>query len=278
MPARCYDPRTMVTPFARSALALLFVGAAALAQAPAAPPPVDPTLPDQLKELKSFVADTKMTADFQAIGLMQKLTKDAASRNPKDKDKLAKGIGEVFRTGKVRTGDKEILYREAGDALARLDEDGSKEIAKALGDARFKDAIALQAHLALALARTQDEKQIETLIEMMARSPHDELRAAGGEALGLYDKMDVKQRREVVDKLIKEWGSLHSKASRLDSPDPNAPIDTDAQNARKTLRTVEGKWVATLQKLTGVTQPGFLEWQRWQNKNKDWTPPTTKKS
>ena len=278
MPARCYDPRTMVTPFARSALALLFIAAGALAQAPAAATPVDPALPDQLKELKSFVADTKMAADFQAIGLMQKLAKDAAARNPKDKDKLAKGIGEVFRTGKVRTGDKEILYREASDALAKLEEDGSKEIAKALGDARFKDAVALQAHMALALGRTQDEKQVETLLELMSRSPHDELRAAGGEALGAYDHMDVKVRREVVDKIIKEWGSLHSKASRIDNPDPNAPIDTDSQNARKTLRVVEGKWVATLQKLTGVTQPGFLEWQRWQNKNKDWTPPTSKKS
>src|SRR5436190_23290074 len=139
MAARGYDPRTMVTPFARSALALLLIAGGALAQTPA--PAVDPALPDKLKELKSFVADPKMLADPQAIGLMQNLTKSVASLNPKDKERLAKGIGEVFRTGKVRTGNREILYQEASEALAKLEADGGKEIAKALGDVRFKDAV-----------------------------------------------------------------------------------------------------------------------------------------
>lgn len=268
----------MRTPFVRGAHALLVLAVAGsvLAQAPG--PAVDPALPDQLKDLKSFVAEPKMTADFQAIGLMQQLTKGIDARNPKDKERIAKGIGEVFRTGKVRTAEREVLYREASDALAKFGADGAKELAKAFADQRFKDAIALQAHMVLALGKTQDEKQVELLMETMARSPHDELRAAGGEALGLYDDMELKLRRDVVQKLIREWGSLHSKSTRIDSPDPNAPIDSDAQNARKTLRAVEGKWVATLTKLTGVSHPGFLEWQRWMNKNSNWMPPTAKKT
>ncbi len=266
----------MRTPIVRGAHALLVLAGLAFAQAPA--PAVDPALPDQLKELKGYVAEPKMTSDFQAIGLMQNLTKNVDARNPKDKERIAKGIGEVFRTGKLRTADKENLYREASDALARLGADGAKELAKAFADQRFKDAIPLQSHMLLALGRTQDEKQVELLMETMARSPHDELRAAGGEALGAYTDMDVKLRRDVVQKLIREWGSLHSKATRLDSPDPNAPIDSDAQNARKTLRAVEGKWVATLQKLTGTSQSGFQEWQRWLNKNPNWTPPSAKKT
>jgi hypothetical protein len=250
---------------------------AALAGAQTPVPPVDPALPDQLKELKAHVADPKMVADFQAIGLMQKLAKGFDARNPKDQERLARGLGEVFRTGKLRTADKQILYREAADALAGMGAEGGKELAKALGDARFKDALPLQCHLTLALGKTEDEKQVDWLVDTTSRSTHDELRAASAEALGNYTSLDIKARREVVKAIVRAWGSLHSKATQADPTDPNAPIDLEPQNARRTLRAVEGKWGATLAKLTGVTMTGFTEWQRWLNKNPSWTAPAGKK-
>ncbi len=258
----------------RRLIVVAFAGALA-AQEPV--PPVDPALPEQLKELKSMVADPKMVADFQAIGLMQQLAKGVDARNPKDKERLAKGLGDVFRTGKLRTEEKEILYRETADVLAKLGADGAKELAKAAADKRFDDSLPLQAHLILAAGRTQDDKQVDWLLDTAVRSPHDELKAAAGEALGNYTALDVKERREVVKRLIRNWGSLHEKATRGESSDPNAPIDLEPQNARKTLRAVEGKWVATLAALTGVSQSTFPEWQRWLNKNPSWVPPATKK-
>lgn len=258
----------------RSWLALL--ATVAVAQAPA-PPPLDPELPERLKELKALVAEPKMTMDFQAIGLVQKIMQGAEQKHPKDKERLAKGLGEVFRTGKVRPADKDILYRETGDALAKLGADGAKELQKVLTDARTKDAHGLQAHLILALGRTADDKQVEWLLETAVRSPHDEIRAAAGEALGNYTSLDVKVRREVVKDLIRAWGSLHSLATTRDNNDPNAPIDLAPQNARRTLRAIEGKWNGTLQKLTGASFSAFDEWQRWLNKNPSWTPGGGKK-
>jgi hypothetical protein len=255
--------------FVRASAALL-LATAMLAQDP---PPVDPDLPNLLKELKTLVADPKMTNDFQAVGLVQKLAKEPGKRNPKDHERIAKSFGEVFRTGKVRPADKDILYRETGDALAEFGEDGARELAKVLADARHKDAIALQAHLILALGRTQDEKQVDWLADTATRSPHDELRAAAGEALGSFVELDVKARREVVKALIREWGSLHQLATTRESSDPNAPIDFGPQNARRTLRAVEGKWNTTLQRLTGTSHTQFADWQRWLNKNPNWTPP-----
>jgi hypothetical protein len=256
-------------------LALLLASTQLGAQTPV--PPVDPALPDQLKELKSHVADPKMTLDFQAIGLMQKLGQGLDQRNPKDKERLAKGIGEVFRTGKVRPADKDILYREASDVLGKLGADGAKELMKAIDDARFKDALPLQAHMILALGRTEDEKQVEWLLETTTRSPRDELRAAAGEALGNYTSLEIKLRREVVKGIIREWGSLTQRATTMDPTNPNAPIDPGPQNARKTLREVEGKWNSTLQKLTGTSFSQFQDWQRWLNKNPSWTPPAPPK-
>jgi hypothetical protein len=277
-----YDAAMIAFPFAslvrRHAIACFAALAAASLTAQAATPPAaDPALPDHLKELKAFVAEPKMAGDAQAIGLMQKLARGFAALNAKDKERMAKGFGEVFRTGKLRTADREILYREASDGLAKMGADGAKELAKALAEPRFKDSIPLQAHMVVALGQTQDEKQVDLLLDTATRSVHDELKGAGGEALGHYENLDVKLRREVVKGLIRDWGSLHSRATRTESNDPNAPVDLEPQNARKTLRLIEGKWAATLAKLTGTSATGFEEWQRWLNKNPNWTPPSAKK-
>src|SRR5690606_21818249 len=189
-------------------------------------PPVDPELPKQLKELKDLVNDRKMAGDFQAIGLMQQLAKTPEQRNPKDQEKIAKALGDVFTTGKVRPADMDLLYREAGDALSLFGEDGAKELAKAVEHKRIKDLIPLQAHLFLALGRTEDPKQVDLLLDTATRSPHDELRAAAGQALGNYTSLDAKPRREAVKQLIREWGSLHSSATTPEPTDPNAPIDS----------------------------------------------------
>ena len=63
--------------------------------------------------------------------------------------------------------------------------EGAKELAKYVENKRVKDNLSLRAHMLRALGKTQDDKQIDYLIEVTSRSPHDELRAAAGEALGL---------------------------------------------------------------------------------------------
>lgn len=261
---------------ARSAVALaLALGAltgSLQAQKPA-PPPVDKQLPARLAELKKFIKDSKMMNDFQAIGSMQNLAKDLDKKNPKDVDKIAKAIGDVFKLGKVRTDSKDILYREAADALAKFGDDGAKPLAKAAENKRFKDNVSLRAHIVKALGKTKDVKQIDYLLELTSRSRHDELRAASGEALGNFKHAKVAEQRDIVKEIIKAWGSLDSLATQAVSNDPNGPQDFGPQNARRTLRLAESKWVATLQKLTGVSQSKFQDWQRWQNKNKKWEPP-----
>lgn len=263
-------------PLPRSLALCLLVCGAASAQTPAVPP-VDPTLPDKLKELKTLVGDSKMAGDMQAVSLMQSLTKAPEAMNPKDKERLAKGLGDVFRHGKLRTADKDILYREASDALAKLGPVAGTELAKAFGDVRFKDAHPLLAHFLLAIGRTQDDKQVELLADVLSNSPHDELRAAAGEAIGHYTALDMKPRRELVKTVIRTWGSLHQQATTPDPNNPNQPIPMQPQNARKTLRACEGKWAASLGKLTGVTHTSFMDWQHWLNKNPNWTGPMSKK-
>ncbi|MFT4841037.1 MAG: hypothetical protein ACI8UD_003933 [Planctomycetota bacterium] len=254
------------------AAVLALVGGAALAQKPV-PPPVDPTLSAKLKDLRDMVKDRKQVQDWQAIGLMQSLSKDPTKINPKDCTKIIKALEGVFNAGKVRTGGKAILYRETCDALVKFETDGAKPILKAAEHKRFDDDLQLRAHMLMALGKTKDVKQIDFLLEVTVRSPHDELRAASGQALSNFKHAKVRTQREIVKEIIKAWGSLESKANQAVSNDPNGPQDFGPQNARQTLRIAQGKWVGTLQKLTGLSQSKFMDWQRWQNKNKGWNPP-----
>ncbi|MCA8954112.1 MAG: hypothetical protein KDE27_31680 [Planctomycetes bacterium] len=249
-------------------------GASLAAQTPA-PPPIDPALPERLKELKDMASDREMKQDFQAIGLIQSLTKEPDKLNPKDQSRLAKALGAVFKTGKVRPAGQDHLYREAANALAGFGEEGAKELAKAFENKKHEDNIALRAHLLEAIGKTQDEDQIELLLDEATRSPHDDLRAAAGTGLGEFTNAKVKDKREIVEKLIRSWGALHAQATRLQNNDPNAPIDFGPQNARRTLDKVESRWIATLTRLTGQSMTQFEDWQRWENKNPHWEPPST---
>jgi len=253
-----------------SLLAVLVVSLGTASAQKPKEPPVDPMVPKRISELKGYIKNRKMTDDFQAIGLMQALTKAPDQQNSKDKKKIAKGLGDCFKLGKVREGRQDILYREAADGLAKYEAEGAKELAKYVENKRFKDNLSLRAHMLRAMGETQDDKQIDYLIEVTSRSPHDELRAAAGEALGNYTEAKIKDKREIVKMIIRAWGSQHSEATRAVSNDPNGPQDFGPQNARRILRACEGKWVATLQKLTGVSLTKFPDWQRWQNKNKRW--------
>lgn len=252
---------------------LLLANSLAAQTPPPAPPPQDPALPELLKELKGLVADPKMQGDFQAISLIQKLATGIDQRHPKDCERIAGGLGEVFRTGKLRPAEQPHLYEEAAKALALFGENGSKEISRVLGTPRFKDQVPLRCKLMLALADTQDTKHANYLLEEAMRSHHDEIRAAAGEALGRYQELDLRTRREIVKQMVRAWGSLHSAATQPVNNDPSGPIDPGPQNAQRTLRAVEGKWQRTLGKLTEQSFSTFADWQRWLNKNPNWTVP-----
>ncbi len=233
-------------------------------------PPADPAVPKRIAELKRYAKNLKMEDDFQAIGLMQALTKTPDKQNSKDQKKIAKGLGDVFKLGKVREGQKDILYREAADGLAKYGKDGAKELSRAVENKRFKDNLSLRAHMLRALGKTKDDKQIDYLLEVTSRSPRDPLRAASGEALGNFTEAKIRDKREIVSQIIRAWGSLASESTRPVSNNSNGPVDFGPQNALRILRACEGHWVRTLQKLTGMSLTKFPDWQRWQNKNKNW--------
>lgn len=255
-----------------AALLALLLGPAAPGQdAPAASQ--DPALPPLLTELDDLVKDKKMEQDLQAIALVRRLANAPQAMHPKDHDRVARALGSVFRTGKLRPVDRLQLYEETAQALGTFGGDGAKELRKAAEDNRFgRDYVRFRATLLDNLGKTQDPKQVEWLLEQALRSPEDDIMAAAGGALGHHKDMELRQRRDVVKRLLVRWGELESKSSVPDNNNPGAPVNFGPQNARATLGKVRARWQGTLATLTGQNHRSFEDWQRWLNKNPDWTP------
>jgi hypothetical protein len=264
-------------PLARAALAALLMLPAVAAQGETKDEPKqDPALPDKLAELKKMARDQHMALDGAAAAQVQALGEAWAKLHPKDQEKVATGIGALFGEGHVRPPGSTALYTAVAAALAKMGEEGAKQLRKALDSERFHDAeyVPLRVQLIEALGKTADLHQVDGLLELARRAPQDEILAAAGGALGNFTNMELPKRRAVVKDLIRRWGELESKGSQLDPvPTPGGAVDFSGQNARKTLTLLRPKWSQTLRNLTGQAHQEFVDWQHWLNKNQDWVPP-----
>jgi hypothetical protein len=232
-------------------------------------------LGDRIDDIQDFVRDRKMQRDLDAIAQMRMLVATPDQLNPKDQAQIAKDFAGLVRLGRTRPPEQDQLYREIGNALAKLGEDGAKYLSKVIEDKciRGREYAALRGHLLRSLGKTKADTYVDFLLEQALRSPDDEVMAAAGGALGEFTELELRPRREVVKKLISRFGEWHLKTTQIPSSDPNAPVDFTPQNAMRTLNAIRGPWNASLTRLTGQQFSNPPEWTHWLNKNRNWTPP-----
>lgn len=258
----------------RSVVVTLLATLPAVAQDKPPEPAPDPKLPGQLQELRKLCSDRKMEEDFRAISLIRRLAEQYPDSHPKDQAKIAKAMYLVFHYGPARPPGKDVLYREAATALSVMGADGGLLLEKLFDHDRIDDReyADLRAHILLQIGKTRSEKQIELLLEQARRSPFDRIMAAAGEALGNYAGVDIRTKRDIVDRLLIKYGEVDAKARQPQIVETGTPYSFTAQNARETLEAIQSKWNATLTRLTGQTFTEFPDWQHWHNKNPDWEP------
>lgn len=255
--------------------ALLLAGVIAAQEAKDGPQP-DPALAERLLELKKKAKDPRMALDGAAAAEATALGELYPKMHPKDQDKVETSIGALFTDGKLRPAGQNVLYHATAGALAKMGEDGARQLRKALEGERFKepDYVPLRVVLIEALGNTGDVHQVDFLLELSRRAPQDEIMAAAGGALCGFTSLELQKRRTVVKDLIRRWGEVEQKGSQTDPiPTPGGAVDFTGANARKTLALIRPKWTVTLRALTGESHTQHAEWQRWLNKNPDWTPP-----
>src|SRR5262245_42558464 len=235
-----------------------------------APKQPDKEVAEKLAALKDVVEDRKCARDGEAPDLITVLVqKWQAGLADKDKKDVVKGLGAVFSTGKLREPEKAQLYIATAAALGQLGPDGSKPLQDAFEGKKIPDKeawVPLREAMLKAIGRTKDETRIKFLLDVARRDPQAPLQAAAGEALGNFDESKQELRKEIFGGLLIQWGEYDSRARVID------PADIEAQNQRKRLAVISGKWNETLRKVSKQQFDNFPEWQEWWNKNKgkDW--------
>lgn len=230
----------------------------------------DKEVADKLAALKDVVDDRKCARDAEGLDLITVLVqKWQAGLSDKDKKDVVKGIEGVLKGGKLRQPDKAQLYIAAATALGQLGPDGAKPLQAAFEGKRIPDKepwVPLRETILKALGKTKDESMVKFLTDTARRDPEAALQAAAGEALGNFDGSKEALRKEIVNGLLIKWSDMDAKSRVID------PADMEAQNVRKRLAVISGKWNDTLRRLTKETFDNYSEWNEWwnKNKNKEW--------
>lgn len=250
-----------------SVAVLLAATAPIHAQVDASAPKDDPELPNQLKQFKEAIADRRGERDQEATNLIDKMLSRYGSLHEKDQASVRKAVQEVLVSSRVRREpDHKGLFVAATYALGKMGEDGAKILVKAYKGSKFRrqEWVEMRAVILKNIGKTQDPRQIEFLLDRAGRDPEDEVLRAAGEALGNYDRADMKTRKKIAKELIKKFNEIHGQSlANLD------PGDAQVKRSKDTLAAISHDWNQTLKRLTGESFNSPPDWQRFYNKNKN---------
>lgn len=232
------------------------------ATAPKAP---DPQVAKDVKEFTSCIMDKAASKDDGAKSFMSKWVQGFEGMHPKDQTTVVGALDQVFTKMKVRAPENQDLYATTAVALGRMGKAGAKVLKDAFVNSNFRkpEWVGLRGKLIMQLGATQDLGHATFIVDTALRDPDDQIQARAGEALGNFEKVDLKLRRELVKKLLKRFVEIHNQ-SRSESLD-----DPIAISRQRTYAAISDPWNSTLAKLTGQTFRSPQDWEKWWNNNKD---------
>jgi len=244
---------------------MLTVAVRAQDDPPAPPKTPDPQIAKDVAEFKKLVADKQMSKDLEARAHLGKWVQSYETMHPKDQAAVVDVLADVLLRAKQRPPEKIELYDAAAVALSRMGKNGAKVLKDAFNHPRFgkSDWVGLRSRLIAALGQTQDMNYWNFILDTALRDPEDQIMAKAGEALGNYEKADIKVRREIVKKLLKRFVEIHNQ-SRTESLD-----DPVAETRKRTYAAIADPWNTTLAKLSGQAFRSPQDWERWWNNHKD---------
>ena len=230
----------------------------------------DDEKPDKRPEVKDLLAQLKQHAgkrgkeDQQAIAVIDTLLIEFEASGLKDRASIAKGVGACLKQ-KRTTNDEGVrdnkLYLAAAVSLGEMGPESVKPLQSWIGHKQHRKDLELQRRLILSLGKTRDPKAIDTLSGLLQHSKPI-VQAAAAEALGNYDGVGQKQRKEIFNDVLKILGAIKNQ------------VDANVNDtiARERYDVVAAPMITTLQGLSGYDERDPAKWQRWWNKNKkkDW--------
>lgn len=216
--------------------------------------------------IKTFEGHTKKKGaeDDEAVKVLDQLLSEFGASGPKDRASIVKALEKSLT---LKRKDHEDGSKEARVALAaavclgEMGPESVKALIGATGGKKLRGNIDLLRRAILSLGKTEDERAIKPLLSLMS-DKLPVIQGAAIEALGQFREADQKQRKAIVEDLIKLIMPIKS------------TVDTDTNDTitREQYDVIGPPTITTLQRLTDQNLRDFNEWQQWWNKNKraDW--------
>lgn len=252
----------------------LLVAPSALAPAVAAPLLVlvddDEEKPDKREIVEQLIDEfedhvkAKGKEDDAAVAVLDKLNQEFENSGPKDRSSIVKAIDKALYA-KRKDISEDVPDIKLGMAcavvLGHMGPESTKPLTKAATGKKLERSQSLHRAAILSLGKTKDEDAIDPLLEL-AEHKNAYVQGAAIEGLGQFREADQKQRKEIVETLIKNIIPLKT------------AVDEDSSDilARERYDTIGPPTTTTLQNLTDQNIRDFNEWQSWWNNNKreDW--------
>ena len=247
------------------ATAMVLGGGLMAQDAPEAAKTPDPQVTKDVAEFMRLVNDKQMSKDLEARTYLSKWVNAYETMHPKDQSSVASALEAVFSKAKIRSPEKLELYEASTVVLSRMGKTGAKVLKNAFDNSRYgkSEWVALRGRLIAGLGQTQDLGVCDFIVDTALRDPEDQIMAKAGEALGHYEKADLKVRREIVKKLLKRFVEIHNQSRTEALGDPVA------ETRKRTYAAINDPWNTTLAKLSGQAFRSPQDWEKWWNNHKD---------
>ncbi len=183
---------------------------------------------------------------------------------PRDRRSISKGFENFLERCEL----VEPEWREVGlltvTALGSMGDEGVDVLLDQIDDRRHESDLDLGRRLILTLGRTRHEDGIRPLSRLLNHA-EPIVQGAAAEALGEFDKLDQRRRKDVFYALLKTLLDAREKVVR-------DPFDVVV---RERYEVVVGPVTTSLQRLSGHDERDPEQWQRFWNKHKrdDWDEP-----
>ena len=248
---------------------------ASAATVPPAPPAAvsaaqDDPKPDKREEVKTLVAKFKAHTkergkeDIEAVGVIDQLLKEFAASGPKDRELIAKTIGDALKERRKPTAEgvaDNKLFLAAAIGLGECAPESVPVLTGWIDHKDHRDDIDLQRALILSLGKSKEKAAVKTLTKLLVHH-RAAVQAATAEALVNFKELPLADRKEIFKSVLDQLTQIKG---QIDT-DPNDVIEKERYD------TVRAPMRAVLEAMSKQSLGEPAEWRSWwnNNKTKDW--------
>jgi hypothetical protein len=230
----------------------------------------DDPKPDKREAVKELCAKYKAhlkergKEDREAIAVIDLMLKEFPASGPKDRETIAKAIGDAFKERRKPTAEgvaDNQLFLAAAHALGECGPESVDVLVPWIGHKDHRDDLPLQRVLILSLGKSKDRTAVEPLTKLLVHHQAT-VQAAAAEALVNFAHLPLEDRKEIFKEVLDQLTQIKGQ------------IDTDPNNTteRERYDAVRAPMRSTLQVMSKQDFGEPSEWRAWwnNNKNKDW--------